>query len=435
MRSTCRHARVPISRRGTAYVVAVGIGLMVAAVSLGGMAVARSRSESNKLRRDEVQARIAAKSAIELARALIQSDSSWRTTRTNGTWNSGQSLQDSTFDVSVSNPSGPLNNSELDSVVVLGDASVGRARQRLSVQLDAKTVPLDCLAVPLTVGGAITATSSTINPSGATIATNVSITSVLATIRPNVEATVSIIGTGFYGTTKSGVAARTLPKSSVFDSYVAAGTPIPIGSLPVVSLKPTLQKVVLSPASNPYGATNANGIYVIDCQGQSLIITNCRIAGTLVLLNPGLSTAVTGGVRWAPAVSNYPCLLVNGSIALQMTSANLSESSLNANFNPPGTPYVYPTGSTDTDTSDSYPSSITGLIYASGNVTTSNAPTVSVLVVKGTLSVGGTLTLSYSSTPYTSPPPGFYTVSMTPSQGSWKQIVDDPPVANLIQTK
>lgn len=435
MRSHFSHPRSLGSRRGTAYVVAVGIGLMVAAISLGGIAVARARAESSRLRRDEIQARVVAKSAIELARAMIASDSSWRTNQSNGAWVSGQSLQDADLEVSVSNPAGALNRSELDSVVVLADAAVGSARQRLSVQLDAKTAPLDCLAIPLTVGGAVTATSSTINPSGATIASNVSVTSVLATIRPNVEASVSVIGTGFYGTTTSGVSARKLPGSTVFDSYVAAGTAISISALPVVSFKPTLQKVVLSPASNPYGATNANGIYVIDCQGQSLIITNCRIAGTLVLLNPGLSTAVTGSVRWVPAVTNYPCLLVNGSIALQMSSSNLSEGTLSTNFNPPGTPYVYPSGSTDSDTSDSYPSSIAGLVYVSGNVTTSNAPTVSVLVIKGTLSVGGTLTLSYDSTPYTTPPPGFYTVTMTPSQGSWKRIVDDPPVAEIIQTK
>lgn len=423
------------TRRGTAYVVAVGIGLMVAAIALGGMSVARSRAAANKLRNDEVQARTVARSAIELARATIKSDSSWRANHSNGTWLAGGSLQDASIDFSVTNSAGALNRSELDSVVVLADATVGLSRQRLSVQLDAKTVPLNCLAIPLTVGGAINATSSTITPAGATIATNLSITSVLATIRPNVEAGVSIIGTGFFGTTTTSAAARVLPNSSVFDSYVASGTAISIGSLPLVSFKPTIQKVVLSPASNPYGPTNANGVYVIDCQGQSLVITNCRIAGTLVLLNPGLSTAVSGSVRWFPAVSNYPCLLVNGSISLQMSSSNLSESTLSTNFNPPGTPYGYPAGSTDTDTSDSYPSSISGLVYASGNVSTSNAPTVGVLIVKGTLTVGGTLTLAYDNNPYNSPPPGFYTVTMTPSQGSWRRVVDVPSESVAQSTK
>lgn len=415
-----------ISRRGTAYVVAVGIGLMVAAISLGGITVARTRAASNKLRRDEVQARVVARSAIELARAMIRADASWRTSRSNGAWLEGATLQDALFDVSVTNPSGPLDNSALDSVVALGDATVGSSRQRVSVRLDAQTVPLNCLALPLVVGGAVSAATSTLNPTGATVATNLSFTSVLATIRPNVEATTAVIGTGFSGTTSTGVAARKLPSSTVFDSYVAAGTPISIGSLPIVSLKPTLQKCVLSPASNPYGATNANGIYVIDCQGSAIVITNCRIVGTLVLLNPGIGSAVTGAVRWVPAITNYPCLLVNGSITLQHWAANLSESTQATNFNPPGTPYAYPTGTSDTDTSDSYPSSISGLVYVSGNVTTSNSPTISLLMIGGALTLGGTVTLAYDSTYYNSPPPGFFTVNMIPGQGSWRRVVDEP---------
>ncbi len=407
---------------------------MVAAISLGGMAFARTRAASNKLRRDEVQSRVVARSAIELARSLIKADSSWRNNRVNGTWASDD-LLDAHYEVSVTNPSGALNNSALDSVIVVGDATVGLSRQRLSVQLDAKTVPLNCLAIPLVVGGAVSAATSTLNPAGATVATNLSFTSILATIRPNVEASTTIVGTGFAGTTSAGVAARTLPSSTVFDSYIASGTSIAIGSLPVVSTKPTLQKCVLSPASNPYGATNANGIYVIDCQGQSLVVTNCRIVGTLVVLNPGASTAVTGGVRWMPAVSNYPCLLVRGNMLLQFSGANLSESTQATNFNPPGTPYIYPTGTTDTDTSDSYPSSIMGLVYASGNVTTSNSPTISMLIAGGNLTLGGTVTLAYDSTYYNSPPPGFYTVTMTPSQGSWRRVTDDPPVSSTSTTK
>ncbi|MBL8885500.1 MAG: hypothetical protein JNK16_02470 [Phycisphaerales bacterium] len=423
-------------RRGTAYVMAVGIGLMVAAISLGEMAFARTRAASNKIRRDEVQARTAARSCIELARAMIKADPSWRTTQSNGAWLSGESFQEATYEVSVTNPAGSLDRSQLDSVVVLGDATVGLSRQRFSVQLDAKTVPLNCLAIPLTVGGAITATAATINPAGATLASNLGVTSVLSTIRPNVEAGLTIVGTGFQGSTTAGASPRTLPSSSVFGSYTAAGTAIPISALPIVSLKPTLQRVVLGPASNPYGVPNANGIYVIDCQGQAIVITNCRIVGTIVLLNPGVGSAVSGSVRWIPALSNYPCLLVNGNIALQMSSSNLSESTLATNFNPPGTPYIYPTGTTDTDTSDSYPSSISGLVYVSGNVSTSNAPTVSVLVVGGGLTVGGSsLTLAYDNTFFNSPPPGFYTVTMTPSQGSWRRVADDPPESALSNSR
>lgn len=417
-----------LSRRGTAYVAAVGLGMMVAAIALGGLAHARVRAATIKLQREEIHARAIARSAIEVARNLIRADTNWRTNRTNGLWESGLPIgEEGWFDIYIENPSGALNRSALDSVLVTGDAYYGSARQRILMQLDAKTIALNCLSVPLAVKGAITATTSTINPAGATITSNSGVTSVLANIRPNVEAGTTIIGTGFSGTTTTGAGARVFPASNAFDAYIAAGTTISVSSLPTVSSKPTIQKIVLGPSSNPYGVPNPNGIYVIDCQNQSVVIQNSRIVGTLVLLNAGASTAVSGSVRWVPATSGYPCLLVNGPLSLQMSNSNLNEGSQSTNFNPPGTPYIYPTGTTDTDTNDSYPSSISGLVYASGNVSTSNAPSVSMLMVGGSLSVGGTLTLAYDAAFATSPPPGFYTVSMTPSQGSWRVLIDDLP--------
>ncbi len=421
-------------RRGTAYVVAVGMGMMVAAIALAGIAFARARARADQIHRDQIQARNLARSAIELARALIKSDSNWRSSFSNGTWVSSQPLASGTLAVSVQNPSGALGRSALDSVVVTGDARRGLARQRLSVQLDAKLLPLTCLSTALTSGGTITATAATINSAGMTIASNVGYSSVLATTKPNVEAVTLIVGTGFQGTTTTGVTARTLPASTAFDTYVASGTSIPVSSLPTVLGKPQLTKLVLGPASNPYGMPDPNGIYIIDCQNTSITISNVRIVGTLVLLNPGLNTTVSGSVRWVPAISGYPCLMVKGALTLSMSSSNLSESSMGVNFNPPGTPYIYSTGSTDTDQSDFYPSSITGLVYASGAVTTSGSNTVSMLMVGGTLSIGGTLTLAYDATFNNSPPPGFYTVTMTPSQGTWRQVVDTLPTVGSIST-
>ena len=49
--------------------------------------------------------------------------------------------------------------------------------------------------------------------------------------------------------------------------------------------------------------------------GSSITIKECRIVGTLVLLNTGASSIVGGYsnndcVNWTPAYSNLPCLLV-----------------------------------------------------------------------------------------------------------------------------
>src|SRR5205823_15057550 len=117
----------------------------------------------------------------------------------------------------------------------------------------------------------------------------------------NVEA-LGTIGNGgnFYGTKLGGAAPRTLPGSGVFDYYVANGTSIPLTSLPTWSGTRALNGGVLAPTVNTIaGGTNADGIYVIDCQGQLFTIGNVRIVGTVVLLNCGGLT-IKSSVRWSP---------------------------------------------------------------------------------------------------------------------------------------
>lgn len=422
-----RHLR---SRRGTAYLAAVGVGMLVAVLSIGSMATARSRARALQLRVDEEVARQNSVAAVDLARAVIANDSSWRSTYMPEMWLNGVEFNGGTIGYSVVNPNGALNRDPLDSVVVTGDGVKGVARQRMSVRLDASKVPLTCLNVPMTIAGAITATSATINGSGLTVATNAGFTSVLATIRPNVEARTTIIGTGFSGTTSTGNKARTLPDSTIFSLYTATAASIPISSLPSGGLlglgAKQMTDVVLGPNNNPYGSTNSNGVYVLDCQNYAVAISNCRIIGTLILLNPGAGTTIDGRVQWSPAVSNYPCLLVNGSITLSLSSSSLSENSENTNFNPPGAPYPYSSGTADTDQDDSYPSVIDGLIYASGSVTISGSNTVDMLIAGGTCTLNAlsSLTIRDEPTYAANPPPGFYTVKMSPRLGSWSYVVD-----------
>lgn len=422
--------RLRRSRRGTAYLAAVGVGMLVATLSLGAMATARSRARALQLRIDETIARQNAIAAVDFARCTIAADPDWRTTYATEMWLNGIEMNGGTFGYAVVNPSGAINRDPLDSVVVTGDGAKGLARQRMSVYLDASKVPLTCLNVPMAIAGAITASSATINGSGLTITTNNGFTSVLATIRPNVEARTTIVGTGFSGTTSTGAKPRTLPESSVFSLYTSTAAAIPVSSLPSGGLlglgAKQLTEIVLSPSSNPYGAINSDGIYVLDCQNYAVAISDCRIVGTLILLNPGSGTTISDSVHWTPARSNFPCLLVSGNITLSLSSSSLSENSENVNFNPPGTPHPFSSGAADTDQSDSYPSVIDGMIYASGNVSISGSNTIDMIIAGGTLTMNvlSSLTLRDEPAYAADPPPGFYTVKMSPRPGSWAYVVD-----------
>ena len=191
-----------------------------------------------------------------------------------------------------------------------------------------------------------------------------------------------------------------------------------------------IRHTVLSPSNNPFGTgvTNPQGIYVLDCLGKKVFIEDCRIVGTLVMIDPGSGSAVQGSVSWEPAVANYPALLVDDQIIIGIGTTGLSESSLNENFNPPGTPYPYPLGSENLDVLDAYPSMIKGLVYSATTIVFQNHPIIDGVVVaeEDVLVRSSDLDLRYRSTYVDKPPPGFGGTQprMVLETGSWRRIVD-----------
>ena len=185
---------------------------------------------------------------------------------------------------------------------------------------------------------------------------------------------------------------------------------------------------LISPTVNPFGATNAQGIYIINCDGKDVIVGRSRIVGTLVFVNPGGNTAIQDSVVWEAAVYNFPALLTNDKLTIKMSSAGLSEAGLGFNFNPAGTPYPFIGGTTNATTTDSYPSRITGLIYSTKDLEFSNTPNITgVVIANEKIDVKATsLNLSYGNTYLNDPPPGFDvgTITMKVVPGTWQRTVD-----------
>jgi len=400
------------ARRGTVYLIVLTTGLLVLLLGLGGMAVARSLGRTMDRGAEAAAARWYAESAIEIARATINQTSNWRTTRTNGAWLTDVAIGNGTMSVDVTNPSGALGRSFSDSVVVTGTGKCGQAVQVVKATLRADQTPRTCLNVSMCAGGLTTLTGATVGPSGNTIASNAGVTAALATVNANTESAGAILGLTFKGTTAALGKAHTLPDSSVFDFYIANGT-----SILYSSLNGKIENCLLSPTSNSFGGgLNAQGIYIIDCNNQPLKIRDCRIVGTLVVLNTSGCTA-DKAIIWEPAVANFPCLMIQGDLQLKTDAANLLEGT--ANLNPASTPYPFPGGVSNTTQSDSYLNRIVGLVYVSGNLTTSSSPAANLIIVGGTVACSGTLTLNYDATYANSPPPGFANVVMRPQLGTY----------------
>jgi hypothetical protein len=168
-------------------------------------------------------------------------------------------------------------------------------------------------------------------------------------------------------------------------------------------------------------------VYVITTN-QDLFIKRMRISGTLIVVCPGKTVTIDQGVLIQPARSDYPALIVDGNLVLQSDSTStLSEGSSSTNYNPAGAPYQ---GVADSDTSDTYPCEIGGLVHVTGTVTLDQRSLIRGMLIceSGALldavTVKGDATIVYTPSLATSPPMGYTkSVTMVMEPGSYKQAV------------
>ena len=420
-------AGLPGPRRGAAlYVSVMAVALLVSVLGLAGLLVMNIERRRATNGHDMRVASTNARSAVVLALRVLANDPNWRTTYTSGVETTPQAIGPAdagTISWILEDSDGNLTDSDTK-LQLKGVGRVGNVVQVLSVDLTTIGDPLTCLEVAVCSNSLIDFENSSVVTSNQTIHSNVSITSG-GTVNADAESVGAITGSGYTGTTTTPVASRTVPSAAVFDYYLNNGTNIPITSLPKAGPNYWIEETVLSPANNPYGATNPQGTYVIDCQGLSIRIQNCRIIGTLVLINPKPTSDIQGSICWEPAVASYPALLVQGSVEFRMKTDALSENNVGVNFNPAGSPYQ---GVTDVDITDTYPSQIKGLVYVSVDAVMADRDTTidGGLVTGRVLNVNtsDSLTVNYDSRYFDNPPPGFTqgnTLKVTP--GSWRRDV------------
>lgn len=390
-------ARAGLHRRGMIYVLVLTTAAIVAVIGLSALTVVRVQRRGCDDIADLGKARLYARSAVEWGLHELKYDEDWRSSRPNGVWTNKQAIGDGAFTVSVIDPNdGDIGNRDNDPVTITGWGYAGEASHCMRVQLDASATPLTCLEVAMQASGNLVIGSATII-SDQTIATNATASASGAYVFADVEAASNITGGTYYGTNTSGVPARTMPDSSVFDQYIADGTNIPLSELKKSGSVRILEDVTLSPTSSPFSTgPNADGIYVIDCSYAIVRVRDVHVEGTLVLLDSSL-VSVEGSVDWKPAVENYPALLIRGSATIKY----------------------------DDDTLDGAPSKIAGIVYVTGNTTISNAVTVEGALISGArIDVSGTFQMFYNSAFYQHPPPGFGEeggLRIVP--GSWAPVV------------
>ncbi len=415
---------------GSIYVVVLGTSLLLTVIGLSALTLARVNARINGQAGDSVQAEVIAESGIEYMLSLIANDPNWRTTYQSGVATSERLFGSGGITLKlVDEADGNLANNNTDPVRVYSTGRVNRSVRVYSAVIGPVAQPYTCLNVPAVAGSSMSFGTDSItgtptlasNGSFSATSTNFGGASIESVFAPTLLTCTNITSQ------KTGVTARQLPDIlHVFDWYVANGQSISIGSIPTVGGIPTIDRQLICPANGTFGGwSSSNGIFVIDCQGMPITISDSRIVGTLVLQNCGLLT-ISGSGLFEPAVANYPTLLVQGPVALKLTNTQLQESTSPAvNFNPTGVPYPYLSGSgvANTTSTDSFQTVFNGILYSTGTITISNQPTIHGLLVANTSinSSSGGFYLTYDSSFSAQPPQGFgSTGQMMPLPGTWR---------------
>lgn len=366
-------------RRGSAYVLVLGAAMIVTMIGVGGAIAARAERKAAQLDSDGTALTHAAMGALRAAAGNATNTIAWRSAAKSAAPLS-LTVDGIALSAVASDPDdADLSNDLFGRVSILATASKGSARRLVSMTFDPDTTLSDVLGSALHADGTINAKAGTFIMSTGRVSSNSTITaSGAGVIRADVAAVGAISG-GVSGTQTTLPAALAMP-SGLSARYEAIGTTISLASF----AGRKIDKSVLAAGRNPFGSTNALGVYVIDCAGNDFEVRDSRLNCTLVLKNCS-TLKLTSSVLWTSPRADWPLVICSGPITSDMVAANLNEATLGVNFNPAGMPY---NGSTDSDKVDSYPSMLQGIVYGTSDLSISTG----VFTLEGSAVLAGSVT-------------------------------------------
>ncbi len=412
---------------GTVYISVLCVALIVGIMASAAMSIVRVERRVEAAHSDHQQAQILARSGVEFGVNWINRHAAWRNAilpdvaQTQNAWNDG------TISWDASDTDGDFDDDLQDVITVTGVGRLDEATLAEQVLLMPTGAPISCLEAAACVATNVHAGNASIVNGTGLLTANGEIDGSNATFDIDVETASEVEDGNFTQTVTEDASPRELPNEHVFTYYQSTGTWIPIASIPLDGSTREIRGQLFSPARNPYGRTNPEGIYVVDCLGETLIVEQSRIVGTLVLLNPGAGSGITSSALLEPVAANRPVLMVDGDFTLSTSTGNvetLSEATSGINLNPADTPY---NGDDDSDIADVLPSKLVGLVYIGGTTTFTGYTTVDGCLVTGALYVNNSvrLRLNYDDQCFRNPPPGFAAGDpMEVIPGTWQRVAN-----------
>ena len=402
---------------GTIYLPLLATTMLVGMIALAAVKLARVQGRAAKQESDWAIAQLQAHNAIEGGLFIIDSPN-WRDMPGAGTGTLGFQIGPNMAMLEMVDPvDGDIGDSPEDDVVLTATGTMGDARHKTQVTVEAVVQPLEALTTCLHAAGDIEVKGGAyIAAQGAPISTDGNI-DIDEMVIGDVSALTRTGGGTITGTTTLGAEPKDLPDAQIIDDYIGKATAI-------YDPGDRINWFVLSPDRNPWGAANADCVYYIDTNGHDLTIKHARIWGTLVIRTGGKKVTIKDAVFMEPFRSDYPLLIVDGDLKIQTNALNMSlDEDGTINFNPSGTPYE---GHSDNDRSDTYPNEIRGLIHVTGEFEVDNSPVINGVVIgEGAVTChSSNTTFIYDESLPENPPEGYGSIQMQIKPGSWRQIVD-----------
>src|ERR1051325_1389884 len=221
-------------RRGSIYIFVLGASALICSITLAAMIGMRVSKQTTAEDTDFSEARIYARAGLEIGMHYITTDPYWRVNKGNGSWATNVPIGRGSFSLTAMDPvDNDIPYGENHPVVLTSTGYKGNAACKMSVRMEIGPKSGSCLEVSLCSRGDCTVNGAAFT-SDQTASTNHNFSAGQgASVNANVEALNQISGSTYTKSKKVITKPRYFPDPlHVFDTYVAAGTPIAYTSLP-----------------------------------------------------------------------------------------------------------------------------------------------------------------------------------------------------------
>jgi hypothetical protein len=214
--------------RASIYIPVLGVSVLVLVIGLGAVFIGRVQARTAATASDFAEARICARSGLELAMLAVYRDPYWRKNLGNGTWFTNRAVGGGGFSVTASDPvDADVTTGDNNPVVLTCTGAKGVARYIMSMRMEVGARTGSCLEASVCAAKDVTVNGGTLT-SDQTIRSNTNVNATNgAVVNGAVEAVTAVTGGTYNGSQAVNRPPSTLPDpSTVFDYYTTNGTVI-----------------------------------------------------------------------------------------------------------------------------------------------------------------------------------------------------------------